>query len=266
MSNKVIDFHTHIFPDDLAARGVESLYESYRLYPHTDGTASGLLDSMDKAHISYSVTQPVATKPSQVSTINNLAAANNNGRLIYFGAIRADCVSPEQEIENAISLGLKGIKIQGNWQGFAVDDPRLYTAYEYASGRLVFMYHAGTEIAPIDVGYASSARIANVKKLFPKLDVVAAHMGGFRRWDESWRSLVGTKVYLDTSSSLGLGLETEEFLRMIRVHGTDRVLFATDSPILDQTKQLEAIKCSGLTDTELEKILWTNGADLLGLR
>jgi predicted TIM-barrel fold metal-dependent hydrolase len=128
MSNKVIDFHAHIFPDELAARGVESLYESYRLRPHTDGTASGLLDSMDKAGISYSVTQPVATKASQVPTINSLAGAVSDPRLISFGSIHVDCESPETEIERAISLGLKGIKIQGNWQGFAVDDPRLYTA------------------------------------------------------------------------------------------------------------------------------------------
>jgi predicted TIM-barrel fold metal-dependent hydrolase len=266
MSNKVIDFHAHIFPDELALRGVESLYDSYRLRPHTDGTASGLLDSMDKAGISYSVTQPVATKASQVSTINDLAATSSNARLIRFGSIHVECDCPEQEIERAISLSLKGIKIQGNWQGFAVDDPRLYTAYEYASGRLVFMYHAGTEIAPIDMGYAAPARIANVKRLFPKLDIVAAHMGGFRAWKQAWDSLVGTGVYLDTSSSLGLGMETDEFLDMIRIHGAERILFATDSPILDQAQELEKVRSSGLTDIELEKILWSNGAGLLGLQ
>lgn len=266
MANKVIDFHAHIFPDELAARGVESLYDSYRLRPHTDGTASGLLDSMDKAGITYTVIQPVATKASQVSTINNLAASSNDHRLISFGSIHVECECPEIEIERAITLGLKGIKIQGNWQGFAVDDPRLYTAYECASGRLVFMYHAGTEIAPIDVGHATPARIANVKRLFPKLDIVAAHMGGFRRWGQAWENLVGTGVYLDTSSSLGLGMESDEFLKMVHTHGVNRILFATDSPILDQTQELNKVRSSGLTDIELEKILWSNGADLLGLQ
>jgi predicted TIM-barrel fold metal-dependent hydrolase len=128
------------------------------------------------------------------------------------------------------------------------------------------MYHAGTEIAPIDVGYASPARIANVKRLFPKLDIVAAHMGGFRAWEQAWQSLVGTGVYLDTSSSLGLGMESDEFLKMIHTHGIEKILFATDSPILEQAQELEKVRNSGLTDIELEKVLWTNGAGLLGLQ
>lgn len=42
----VIDFHTHIFPDKIAAKTIESLGAVAGVNAATDGTLNGLLDSM----------------------------------------------------------------------------------------------------------------------------------------------------------------------------------------------------------------------------
>ena len=44
----IIDFHTHIFPDKIAAKTIESLGTLAGVQAATDGTLNGLLNSMDK--------------------------------------------------------------------------------------------------------------------------------------------------------------------------------------------------------------------------
>ena len=73
----IIDFHTHTFPDSIAARAVDSLSKEAHIVPYTDGTVSGLLNSMDKGGIDMSVLLPVATASSQVESINDKALRNN---------------------------------------------------------------------------------------------------------------------------------------------------------------------------------------------
>ncbi|MBQ7592470.1 MAG: amidohydrolase family protein, partial [Clostridia bacterium] len=48
-------------------------------------------------------------------------------------------------------------------------------------------------------------------------------------------------------------------------HGTDRVLFATDSPWADGADYLEFIRSSGLGRDELDRILGSNAEELLML-
>ena len=60
----LIDFHTHAFADNLAAKAIPLLAQEGNTHPHTDGRVTGLLASMDRAGITRSVVCPIATKPS----------------------------------------------------------------------------------------------------------------------------------------------------------------------------------------------------------
>ena len=51
-------------------------------------------------------------------------------------------------------------------------------------------------------------------------------------------------------------LENEQFVRMVRKHGADRILFGTDSPWYDQTNNTD------LTQEEIDKIFGKNANDL----
>jgi predicted TIM-barrel fold metal-dependent hydrolase len=95
--------------------------------------------------------------------------------------------------------------------------------------------------------------------------IILAHTGGYEMWDEVEEYLVGMNVWLDTSYSMNR-LSEEQFTRIVRNHGADRILFATDSPWGGQKETAEWIKGMDLPEEELERIFWNNGAKLLGYK
>ena len=69
----IIDFHTHIFPDKIAGKTIESLERISGITAATNGTLEGLLASMEDSGVDMSVIMPVATKPAQMESINAYA-------------------------------------------------------------------------------------------------------------------------------------------------------------------------------------------------
>ena len=59
----IIDFHTHTFPDKIAAQTIAYLAEKGNVKPFRAGTLSSLKESMKRAGVDYSVILPVATVP-----------------------------------------------------------------------------------------------------------------------------------------------------------------------------------------------------------
>jgi len=261
-----VDFHVHAFPDDVAERAIHALLETYQVSAVTDGTVAGLLQHMRVSEVAYSVIQPVATKPSQVRSINDWAASRADAGIICFGAIHPDYEDVPGEIERIVSLGVPGIKIQGNWQGVYVDDPKMRPIYEAAQGRLILMFHSGEELAPFEEMKATPRRLAAVHRDFPDLTMIAAHMGGYRMWDEVEECLLGGDVYFDTSACFPEDLPDGRFLDFIRRHGAERILFATDCPFGDALDDIPRLMQMGLTDRELELIFCKNAERLLGDR
>ena len=101
-------------------------------------------------------------------------------------------------------------------------------------------------------------------RAWPGLILIAAHFGGFRLWNDVDRELLGLPVYLDISLTLGF-LPDEQFVRMARQHGIDRVLFASDAPWQDPAVTLAALRRLPLTPAEQRAILWDNAARLFTL-
>lgn len=263
---RVVDFHVHAFPDAVAERAIQALLTAYQVEAVTDGTVSGLLGHMQKAGVGYSVVQPVATKPAQVRSINDWAASHQDRRIISFGGIHPAYEDVPGEMERIIAMGLPGIKIQGNWQRVYIDDPAMYPIYEAAQGNLIVMFHSGAELAPFEKMHATPARIARVHAQFPGLTIIAAHMGGYLMWDEVEESLLGKDVYFDTSACFAKDLDDARFVSMIRRHGVERIVFATDLPFGDPLVDIPRLSRVGLTADELEMIFFGNAERLLGTR
>ena len=77
----VIDIHTHIFPDKLAATTIPKLEGMSHTRAYVDGTAAGLRASMERAGVDVSLVLPVATNPRQVVHVNDSSARiNDQGR------------------------------------------------------------------------------------------------------------------------------------------------------------------------------------------
>jgi hypothetical protein len=260
----VVDVHTHVFPQAVAARAIDALVDDARPRPHYDGTPSGLLAAMDTAGVDVAVLQPVATRASQVESINDFTASIANDRLVPFGAMHPHFREPEAEIERMAALGLRGIKLHPEFQDFDPDDAQMHRVYRAAAEHgLIILFHAGVDPA-YDTVRGVPTTFKRVLAAHPDLTVILAHLGGFQVWDEVAEHLLGERVYLDTAYTLG-HLPLEEARAIMRGHGTDRILFGSDGPWTDVGSELEGLREMGLAADELEAVLWRNAASLLGL-
>lgn len=261
----IIDIHTHCFPDDLAARALAKLQKSGGLAVFHDGTAAGLARETRLAGIDLAIVQPIATKPEQTLTINRWALDLGDPVLMGFGTLHPEFAGWRDEIRWLKAQGCRGIKMHPEYQDFFVDDERHYPIYEalFQAG-LILLFHAGVDIAYRGPYHCTPERLAHVIEAFPDNRIIAAHMGGFRFWDDVEKYLVGRPIYLDTSFGMP-ELGSQRMLELMRAHGLDRILFGSDAPWASQAAALADMRNLGLTAAELEAVLGGNAMRLLNL-
>ena len=141
----LIDFHTHCFPDKIAERAIAKLsYVSGGMKPNTDGTLGGLLSSMDAQGVDISVVLNIATNAHQQTSVNDFAASIKSDRIVPFGSVFPDSPDVLDELDRIHEMGLVGVKLHPDYQGFSVDDPKMKPIYKkIASLGLVTVFHAG---------------------------------------------------------------------------------------------------------------------------
>lgn len=280
-----IDFHTHTFPEAIAARTIATLEKSARTASYADGTADGLRASMERTGIDFSVILPVATRPGQAETINRVAVETNDRHretgLISFGGIHPDNTGYRQILRSLAKNGVRGIKLHPVYQQTDFDDIRYMRIIDCAcENGLAVVTHAGYDISFPGGSQAVPERILTVLDAVKPDKLVLAHMGGWRCWDEVEQHLAGAPVWLDTSFTITPirpaadtcrtpeechTLSPEQFCHIIRRHGADRVLFGSDSPWSDQKEAVGLLGESGLADKEAAAILGDNAKKLLDL-
>jgi len=261
MSYPVFDMHVHVFPDAIALKAASATGAYYGVPMFADGTWNAFEKSFGAVpEIQKCLIHSTATKAAQVEHVNDFVASLMNDRLLGFGSMHADYPHIEKEIDRMISLGLRGIKLHTDFQGFAADDEKAFKIYEYAEGKLPILFHVGDTKSDL----SSPRRIRNIHDTFPRLTIIAAHLGGYSVWEESEKYLVGQDIYFDTSSCLEW-LDKEKAVNMIRKHGADKCLFGTDFPMHDPAACIQNVLCLGLSEEENKKIFWENAHTLLRL-
>jgi predicted TIM-barrel fold metal-dependent hydrolase len=259
----IIDVHTHIWPDALAPAAVSAVGSQGHISANYDGTVAGLKGAMDRAGVDLSVVLPVATKAAQVRTINDWAASLlSDPRIVPFGAMHPDLEGPRTEIARMRSLGITGFKMHPEYQSFDPLDPRLAPVYDAAvEFGMTLFFHAGGDVA-FDTVRGTPEVFVELLETWPGLHAVLAHMGGFRQWHAVTGRLAGRDVYFDTAYTLG-HLPDEDFVSLVREHGTDRVLFGSDGPWTDVAQQLEHLRRLPFTGDEFAAILGGSAETML---
>ena len=277
----IIDFHTHAFPDEIALKTVEFLKSKSKTEPFTDGKYSSLSKRASVAGVTLSMVLPVVTSPKSASKINIFASninevAGETG-VFSFGGIHPDCENYKEILNEIFSLGLKGVKIHPAYQQTPLNDIKYKRIIGYAEEKgLIVITHGGKDIG-IEGDYASPKMSEEVLDEIKPKKFVMAHFGGWEQWEEVENRLIGRDIYLDTAftlknfnyqADLSISerqpvLDKDKFVKMVRAHGADKVLFGTDSPWGDQNEQIEYIRSLSLTETEKNKILGENAKGLL---
>ena len=131
-----------------------------------DGKASTLLEYGNASGIDKFLVCSVATTAHQVDSINLFIAdevRKHPDRFIGFAALHPDSNNISEQIDEAIALGLRGIKLHSDFQEFNIDDPKAFAIYEAAEGRMPILFHTGDHRTEFSKPY----RLANVLDKFP---------------------------------------------------------------------------------------------------
>ena len=283
---RIIDFHTHTFPERMAASALDTLQKESESRAHTDGTVKGLRDSMDKAGIDVSIVLPVVTNPIKASSMNNYAARQNEDfdttHIFSIGGIHPDTPDVKNVIKEAAHLGLKGLKLHPDYYGVMFDDIRMKRIIDTASEQGLFIItHAGMDIGLYPPICCTIDSILNVIKDVQPETLILAHMGGWMNWEEVTERLapvISKGIYLDTAFSIGeidwLNPDThkdyhqmsdDQFRKMVKSFGSEHIVFATDSPWAEQKDYVDRMNKMRLSDEELENIFHKNAESLIAL-
>ena len=262
----IIDFHTHCFPERIAAKAIASLAAAGAEIPYHTGSEQSLLEQIKAMGADMAVVLNIATNLRQQKSVNDYAIyLNSLEGLTSFGSVHPDSPDALEELERLKEAGIKGIKLHPDYQNFFVEDERIFPIYKKAAGLgLITVFHAGVDIGLPDPVHCKPEALASILPLFDGAPVVAAHFGGYMMRAETLKHLIGKELYLDTSYSHSR-FPPPWAKEIIEKHGAKKILLGSDMPWSRTDYEINYIKSLGLSPEDEELILSKNAQNLLGL-
>ena len=227
-----------------------------------DGTVEMLLERGKQAGISQYVILPVSNAANRVRSINSFILEQTAAHdcFIGFGTLHADMEGLEAEAEWILSSGLKGIKMHPDSQRFNIDDPRLFPVYEQIKGKIPVLLHMGDQ----RYNFSHPSRLRKVLDIFPDLEVIAAHFGGYSMFHTAKELLWDTDCVFDISSAM-MFMEDGEAERYINCYGAERMAYGTDYPLWDPVAEVKRFKELKLSDSQFDQIAHKTAERILKL-
>ncbi|MDL2236673.1 amidohydrolase family protein [Christensenellaceae bacterium OttesenSCG-928-K19] len=261
----IIDMHVHIFKDSIAKKAHAKLTGTAQIPCYTDLTEQTTRQKLDEWGVGLGVVLPIATKPSQQAVINDWAKTVQHGNLICFGTVHPNASDALSVLDTIKEYGFYGVKLHPDYQDFFPDEEKYFPLYEKTIALdLPVSFHAGFDPVSPDVIHASPERIRNVIKTFPDLKLIAAHLGGHMQYDEAEKYIVGLDTFIDISMAPPT-CPQDQFERIIKNHGIEKVLFGSDCPWTFPDMELDMLRKAHLTQDEMDQILYKNAQKLLKL-
>ena len=284
MKPMLIDAHTHVFPprfkeirDDLLLRD-PTFRELYTNPKSAMATADDLLVSMDNASVDVAVAVGIGWLDAGLAGEANdylmKQVTCHAGRLIGFCSVSPmwEKRAVEEEVERCVKGGLIGIgEIHADPQGFRIDDkatmdPVMGLASEY---KIPVLVHGSEPVGHSYPGKGHSTPDALLRfvESYPDVDIILAHWGGglplYALMPEVASAL--NNVYFDSAASVRL-FSPKIYETVVSVLGSERVLFASDYPVVAQSAALDHFMLSDLMSTNRAQILGMNASMLFKLQ
>ncbi len=257
---RVIDSHCHIYPQKIAEKAVHGTDNFYGVVSVCKGTVEDLYRASDS--FDGFLVHSVATTPHQVRSINKFISeeVKSHNNLIGFGTLHCDSEDIAGDIDDLLSLNLKGVKMHPDIQKFKLDDDNAFKIFAICEQKkLPVLLHTGDK----RYDYSNPNRLIPVLETFKNLTVIGAHFGGYSVWETAYKALYKyDNFYVDCSSSLPY-ISDELAVKMINKYGTDKVLFGTDYPMHDPKQELEHFLSLGYSKEEYQNMLANNLENML---
>ena len=264
-----VDVHTHVWPDRIAELVLESMVRDMGFPAVGANTVDGIKAHMRSSGVDKSIVLGVVERADQVTRANDWLISIEDDMLVPFGALHPGLEDKVGEVRRLRQSGIKGIKLHPVMNSFYPDDPKMFPVYEEMGESMVLAIHSGgfPNTGPGQPIYAAPRRIMNLVRQFPRLKVIALHLGGFYMLEEAERELIGRdNVLIDTTWPPSLKeVAAETLTTIINKHGTHKVCFGTDFPLASQKTDSEYVLGLSLSDSQKEGILGENARELIGL-
>ncbi len=277
-----VDSHTHILPPSFAARRDElaardATFAAILADPRARiASATELVDAMDRYGIDHSVVMGMGWSDSELAReVNDYiieAVLDRPERLTGFCSIDpAWGDAALREVARCAEAGLRGIgELHPDTQRADV------THRECMAGLMELARDFGLPVLlhcsePVGHEYPGKGRTTpdKVYRLingFPENTFICAHWGGglpfYALMPEVAAALAN--VYFDSAASPYL-YRPEVYTTVAKLVGADHILFASDYPLMGQSRPLGQVAAVGLPAADEELVLGGNAARLLGL-
>ena len=265
----LVDVHTHVWPEKIAGAVLEQTARDLGFRALFPNTLEGIKAHMGRSGFDKSVVLGVAQRAGQVRRANDWLISIQDDMLVPFGAMHPELEDKAAEVQRLRQAGIRGIKLHPMFNSFYPDSPDMFPVYEEMGETMVLAIHSGRlpNTGPGGPVYAAPGRIMNVLRQFPRLKVIALHLGGFYMLDEAERDLIGKEnVFIDTTWPPSLSeVPRQTLITIINKHGPHKVCFGTDFPLASQVSDSGHLLDLSLRTRDKDGILGENARELIGL-
>lgn len=245
----IIDTHVHI------GRG-ERLGDTYQI----DQPVEMVLENMAEAGVDKSCIMPVAYEDYEgaIEEVREAVEAHPEKLIGYARVNLNDRERSSAQLRKCFDeYGFRGVKIHhGLGDGFPT---RWFMEMMEEYGRPLLL-HTTPNVDTIEA-------ITHLARTHPKVPVICGHMGGFSVSQPGFVKLVAAEakqienLYLDTAFVF-----LHQWIGMaVEICGAEKVLFASDGPVLHPAIPLKQIELCHFSESERKLILEENAKRLLGL-
>jgi predicted TIM-barrel fold metal-dependent hydrolase len=211
------------------------------------------------------VVLPIATTIKQSKSINDFAESITDDKIISFGSLHPLQEDYDYILKDLKERGFKGIKLHPEYQQSFIDSKESLRILKLAEELdLLTVLHTGADIGMDPPVHCAPDRLKNVLSEVSGSKIIAAHLGGWKMWDEVEKHLVGSNIIFDTAFTIDF-ISSQQYKRIIENHGADKILFGTDSPWENPQHTLDGLKSLNLSDDDFDLITHKNAIRILGL-
>ena len=279
---KGIDFHVHLpTPEwlDVSLAGYVEAAERYFRSKVARNTLEGLArmySDLDLRAVLLAWDAETATHRPRLSN-EFVAQAVRDYPEVFIGFASVDPnkgARAVEELEVAAGLGLVGGKFHPSIQGFDPSDERFWPVFaKCAELGFPCIFHTGTSGIGGGTPGGQGIRIDLCRPILldplaaamPNLTIIAAHMGWPWHVELLAMAMHKTNIWIDTSGWAPKYIPSE-VLREIKTRLQDQFLFGSDYPFIQPQRCLEEMATLDIPPEAMGKLLYGNGARLLGLK
>lgn len=262
----IIDIHTHIFPEPLAAKTLPWIKSFTSIQYRVKGTGEDLCRSMERCGVDLCVTMPIVTRPGTMRKINDYAAEQaHKWGFLSFGSVHPGEADWRGELKRFRELGLCGLKLHNDYQDFWFDSKECRAIIEAAFEEdLPVLVHPGNDPVSANVHRCTPRMLRDALPLLSQGKFIAAHMGGHMMLDEAMQEIIGRDIYMDISM-VSTYNAPEACRCAFLAHDPDKLLFGTDSPWDGQDEAIAFLRSLNLGEELEKKIFLENARKLLSI-